>query len=78
MPGEGITNPDNITAKVKVVVEDKRAIASVKTVLEDIQVWAGETRFEDLPLPSKVEVVLDDDEEVEVAVDWTAAEEDYD
>ena len=56
----------------------KGAIVSVKTVLEDIQVWAGETPFEDLPLPSKVEVVLDDDEEVEVAVDWTAAEEDYD
>ncbi|HOK31774.1 MAG TPA: Ig-like domain-containing protein, partial [Limnochordia bacterium] len=56
----------------------KGAIVSVKTVLEDIQVWAGETPFEDLDLPSKVEVVLDDDEEVEVAVDWTAAEEDYD
>jgi hypothetical protein len=78
VPGEGITNPDNITVKVKVVVEDKGAIVSVKTVLEDIQVWAGETPFEDLDLPSKVEVVLDDDEEVEVAVDWTAAEEDYD
>jgi len=56
----------------------KGAIVSVKTVLEDIQVWAGETPFEDLDLPSTVEVVLDDDEEVEVAVDWTAAEEDYD
>ena len=56
----------------------KGAIVSVKTVLEDIQVWAGETPFEDLDLPSRVEVVLDDDEEVEVAVDWTAAEEDYD
>jgi len=56
----------------------KGAIVSVKTVLEDIQVWAGETPFEDLDLPSRVEVVLDDDEEVEVDVDWTAAEEDYD
>jgi hypothetical protein len=56
----------------------KRAIVDVKTVLEDIQVLAGETPFEDLRLPSTVEVVLDDDEEVEVAVDWTAAEEDYD
>ncbi|MFY9266084.1 MAG: Ig-like domain-containing protein, partial [Limnochordia bacterium] len=56
----------------------KGAIVSVKTVLEDIQVWAGETPFEDLDLPSTVEVVLDDDEEVEVDVDWTAAEEDYD
>jgi len=55
----------------------KGAIVGVKTVLEDIQVWAGETPFEDLPLPSRVEVVLDDDEEVEVDVDWTAAVKDY-
>jgi hypothetical protein len=55
----------------------KGAIVDVKTVLKDIPVQAGKTPFEDLPLPSKVEVVLDDDEEVEVAVDWTAAVKDY-
>jgi len=55
----------------------KGAIVGVKTVLEDIKVSVGETPFEDLPLPSTVEVVLDDDEEVEVAVDWTAAVKDY-
>jgi hypothetical protein len=55
----------------------KGAIVGVKTVLEDIKVSVGETPFEDLPLPSSVEVVLDDDEEVEVAVDWTAAVKDY-
>ncbi|MFY9166515.1 MAG: hypothetical protein WAO27_09910, partial [Limnochordia bacterium] len=49
----------------------KRAIVNVKTVLEDIPVLQGETPFEDLGLPSTVEVVLDDYEEVEVAVDWT-------
>ena len=54
-----------------------RPIVSVKTVLEDIPVLQGETPFEDLGLPSTVEVVLDDYEEVEVAVDWTAAEEVY-
>ena len=60
-------------------IEWTRAIVSDSDpiVLEDIVVPVG-TSFDDLPLRSTVQVVLDDGEEVEVPVDWTDAAEDYD
>jgi hypothetical protein len=71
---EGIINPDNIEASIKIIIKETLAIKAVAPQA-DVKVLIG-TPFADLNLPDTVEVTLSDDSKVDLAVEW--AEDDYD
>lgn len=74
---EGVNNPDNIQAKVSVIVKAGPVYAKEAEPLDDISVDYG-TALTDLKLPSSVVVTLNDDSTTKATVTWDEGTPAYD